>query len=124
MANCLGAFYSNRRYESAAATWPEFSAFVHRKCLNFFSPKERLNDLFALMFVRREKVPIHFLTDQNWTEEQVVLLERGGAGSFKHAVGSIALGFLPRNVITYSALISACEKGEQWQRALCLAKTS
>jgi hypothetical protein len=28
--------------------------------------------------------------------------------------------FLPRNVISYSALISACEKGEQWQRALRL----
>ena len=97
MANCLGTFYSNRRYESAAATWPEFSL-----CLYAFKVLQ-----FQVIFLLSK-----------------LLLERAGAGSFQHAVGSIALGFLPRNVITYSTLISACEKGEQWQRALCLDKTS
>ena len=49
MANCLGTFYSNRRCESAAATWPEFSLCLYAlNVLQFQVPRKRWMYIFLL----------------------------------------------------------------------------
>lgn len=49
MANCLGTFYSNRIYESAAATWPEFSLCLYAlNVLQFQVPRKRWMYIFLL----------------------------------------------------------------------------